>query len=206
MARRPPTPPSLRRLARWLPLGALALALAPAAGAFPLLSVDLDPAASGVQPFRSVGLDETPAIDLRIFGVEASDPIDGFTLELGFDPARVEVTGVTEGSFFGSTTAPSDSLAPPEAVLSRESTSGPASGSGVLLGLELSPRGPGDALLDLNDVLLPGASGAPILNDAVLRVVPEPGTAALLLVGCAGLAAAGRRRAPARSGGRPRTA
>lgn len=175
--------------------------------ASPVVSVDVDPSTAGIQSVLDVQNGDSFFVDIVISGVEASEPLNGFQFNLGFDPAVLTAISITDGGFLLEPVFPVFESIDNGAgdVLFALVTLGPvgASGDGILASLGFSASAAGTSILDLNNVLLSAPFGAPVqveqvddgnVNVAVDGFVSEPHTMAVLALGLVGLAAFGRRR------------
>ena len=62
---------------------------ATSAAALPIVSVDTDPGAAGVDASRIVAPGSTFFVDIVVSGVEAASPLNAFEFDLFFDPSAV---------------------------------------------------------------------------------------------------------------------
>jgi hypothetical protein len=182
--------------------------LSRSAQALPLVSVDVDPDAPGVQSTRTLTLGSLVSIEILVSDVEASQPLHAFELDLAFDSAIALAISVASGGFLGSPSVvvESDFAAPDVSFAqTRLGTSG-VSGAGRIVVIGFEAAGLGTTLLSLSNVLLSAPDGVPIpdlaLADASLTVVPEPAPALLLLL-TAVLACCFRGLAPLRARASP---
>jgi len=170
------------------------------AQALPMLSVDVDPATSGIQTSITVVVGSTFSVDVRVDDVSG---LFAYDIDVDHNPAVLDATNVTEGPFLasGGTTffSPDDSSNPVNVVATLLSVVTGVSGSGVLYSIEYSALAPGVSTLeftlaDLADdqqtTIEVGLSGASV---TVVERVPVPSTLLMLGIGVAGLVAARRR-------------
>ena len=134
------------------------------AGAAPIVSVDADTATPGIQSTSSVGGALSLSVDIVISGVEASSPLNGFELDLDFDPTLLSAVSVSDGGFLLAPTFVVQNTLGILSVEFAEVTLGPggAIGSGVLATVVFDVIGDGTSALDLNDVVLAAPFGEPI--------------------------------------------
>lgn len=176
-----------------------------AASAFPILSLDTDPGTPGVQPDVEVAVGQRFMLEVRIEGVDAGTPINGFELDLryqglGADPV-LQALSIEAGSFLTGTPIllPQD-LGPPALSYALGSFGTGDSGAGVLVRIEFEAIAPGLSSLVLENVVLgqpfpaTGALAWERLDGASIQVVPEPSSALLVLLGL-GLIAVRQSRA-----------
>ena len=189
---------------KWLIRLSLLLAMAPSvARALPVLAVDTDPDAPGIQLSAEIPAGSPITVEILIFGVSGSVPLFGYQLSLVFDASLVSGTSVDDGGFLiapviGASLEPSVSGQIGYGATTLSSIG--ASGAGVLARIRLAGLAPGTTALDLSGIVLatvlePGVV-QPIPFDpsqsGSLTIVPEPGSA-LLLALALGLAHALRR-------------
>ncbi|MDJ0788886.1 MAG: hypothetical protein QNK05_18920 [Myxococcota bacterium] len=161
----------------------------PAEGA-PILALDLDPALPGVQSSTSLALGGSVVAEIWISGVDSSDPLHAFELDLLFDPGIVAASAAGVASFLATPFLEIENGVGVGQVGLAATTSGPgaAFGSGLLATVTLTASGPGESALELASVVLSEPFGAQILDvtlqPALLLVVPEPGVGMLLAAGC----------------------
>ena len=167
------------------------LGLGQAANAAPIASVDLDPLTPGVQEFGFALTGTSFEVDIVISGVDAGAPLNGFELDLDFDPAILAAISVVDGGFLlGPVFVVHESVGS-LSVEFAEVTLGSvgATGSGVLATIGFQAIGTGSSLLDLNDLILAAPFGLPIptaaVNDGTIAAapIPEPSAAILFVVG-----------------------
>jgi hypothetical protein len=191
-------------------LVAVMVAAATSAGADPIVSVDADPDAPGIQPVRSVALGSSIRVDVEISGVEEPGG-KNLTLELAYAPTVLALDEVTRGDFLsGLGEEWAFYVIPlPSGVrvewLQRSLDPFGAIGAGDLLSFWFEAVGVGDSVLSVDAIELipPFWPIVPEIHigateDATVTVVPEPGTGLMLGVGCAAIAVA-RRRATSRA-------
>lgn len=170
------------------------------ATAAPLLSIDADPAAPGVQSVRRVLLGSSIGVDIVVSGIDALQPLQAFEFDLAFDGSVLTALQATPGDF----------LLPPIFVgrnaiglasvgLTLASFGvGGALGGGVLAHVEFMAAAEGTGFVGLQNVLLSApfgdAIGGVTLAGGTVTVVPEPGSLLLLGLGIAGLNAGCRPR------------
>jgi len=189
----------------------LLLAVAPAGGAkgAPELAVDLDPDADGVQGARTLEPGDSLTVEVPVDA--GGEALNGFQLELRFDPAVLQASSVEAAGF----------LAAPTRVLQSEVEEGEArvaavtlgddsvAGQGVLARVHFDALAAGETALQLGEVRLPRVFGEPVLpgaaEPATVVVVPEPAAAVACLGALGALAALSRRaaRRRRRDGSRP---
>ena len=173
----------------------LAGTLAGRAAAIPILAIDLDAGTTAIEDFREIALGEQIEIAVWIRAVDATEPLNGFELDLGFDGNVITILSAIDGAVLVPPVQNFQNLLDPPAVEFASVTVGSAAASGEGLLVLLSLRGDvaGTTLLSLGDVILSAPFGVPIavggLEDASLVVVPEPGTGVLLSLGLLGLGA-----------------
>jgi hypothetical protein len=184
--------------------GLCAVFLPSVATALPLVALDLDPATEGIQTFGQVSVGEPIPFEVVIQGVEAEEPLNAFSLEIGFNSSIVAGAFISLGSFLVTPTHVIEESASADTLLLSAATLGSAgaSGDGVLAVGSLDAVAVGASAIALRNVVLTQPFGVPIdsfdIQNAVLEVVPEPSTG-LLLGG--GLAAIALRVARRRRGG-----
>ncbi len=169
-----------------LALVALALALAPAAFALPMLSVS-NPA--------TVNAGSSFSVDILISDVDAGSPLNGFEFDLAFDGILLTATSVTDGGFL---LAPLLVVQNSIGAVSIEFTEVSllptgASGAGTLATIAFDAILPGVSALDLSNVVLSAPFGVGIDIAAVVDgsvtvldpvgVVPEPSGVLLSAIG-----------------------
>jgi hypothetical protein len=173
---------------------------ASAAVALPIVAVDLDPSTPGIQDSLSVQPFDSFVADIVVVGVEEGSPLNGFEFDLDFEPAGGSPQSVVNGGFLLDPVMIVQQVLGSIRVEFAEVSIGPAGafGDGILAKITFNTFGPGEALLDLNNVILSAPFGVsiPIANvaDASISVVPEPGTLPLLALGL--LLLARRRHLP----------
>ena len=167
------------------------------AAATPILSIDADPGQPGIQSTRSVAVGSSFDVLVWIEEVEAAHPLHAFELVLSHGAAS-NVSSVTLGAFLGAGALLLPGASVPGGVEIAATRIGPggSSGAGALAIVHMTALALGSASLDPLSVLLSEPFGVPLaatsLQGATIQVVPEAGTAALLLAGL--LAIATRRR------------
>ncbi len=184
--------------------------LASGASAAPIVEIDLDPTTPGVQSSLDVELGTFADIDVVISMVEPGAPLNGFELDVLYDPTIVSGTAATSGSFLLAPNFEIQAIAGPAMTEVAQVTLLPlgAVGSGALASFRVSTLAIGSTSVVLSNVILSAPFGVRIDPDAIrggtLRVIeagaPIPEPTAALLFG-AGLVVAGavspRRRRPA---------
>lgn len=182
----------MQLLARVIVVAGVAL-LADSARAIPIVSVDADPTAPGIQDTRTVTQGESFDVDIVISGIEASAALHAYELDVAYDPAILTGLALVDSGFLGASSFTLESdVAPPDFNFAQTivGQTGVVA-DGVLLTLRFSADRVGESLLDLNDVLLSAPRGVPIAlagtADARIRVepIPEPQAVALFLGGFA---------------------
>jgi hypothetical protein len=179
-------------------LAAILMGFAPRVHALPILAVDADLVAPGLQGAREVEPGST--FEVAVLS-SAVDDLHGFELDLRFDALAFTAISVQDGGALGAAALVLEQdLVPPEVALTvlRSGGAGVDLGDDSVLAIVAfeARMQPGFYALDLNDVILSAPGGVPIgteaLLDATIRVVPEPHAA--LLVGCGLLSLAWRAR------------
>jgi hypothetical protein len=179
---------------------ALVLLSAAPALAVPLVFLDTDPLASGVQESRTVAPGESFDVDIVVL-LEAWNPLNAFELDLLFDASVLSALAVADGGFLASPSVvfEADVTAPDVNFAAFTLGPGEASGLGILGKVHFEAAAAGTSELVLADVKLSAPFGVPLpaaLRHGSIRVVPavpEPRAAALFALGCA-LVARGLRR------------
>jgi hypothetical protein len=172
--------------------GACVLAATPVALAVPIVSVDAPGTVSAGSSF---------SVDITISGV---DNLNGFELDLLFDPSVLAAVFVSDGGFLGAPVFEVQNDIGLMKVEFAEVILGPggASGAGVLATIGFDALLPGVSVLDLQNVLLAAPFGVPIpvgvLGGSVavaplVAVIPEPTASLLYAVGFACVACRRRR-------------
>lgn len=169
------------------------LTLSHSASALPTVSVDTDPATAGIQSSRAVMTNETFDVDIFVADVDPLSPLNGFQLELTFDPAVLTLVSAADGGFLLNPVMPiaNDIDNALGSLLFSSITLGDvgASGDGVLTRLVFQSLAVGSSLLDLDNILLSAPMGIPIplasAVDGSIRVpspvaVSEPAVLTLL--------------------------
>ncbi|MCP5417480.1 MAG: hypothetical protein H6965_10350 [Chromatiaceae bacterium] len=177
------------------------------------LTVDLDPATAGVQSTLTVAPGDS--FNVAILIADALN-VNGFALDLGFDPALLSATSVSDGGFLLAPTFVGLNVLGTSKVEFDEVTLLPlgASGSGVLAMLGFDAVAAGVTTLSLTGSALTAPFGSPVsiasLNNATLTIstptgsVSEPESIALFSVGLLGLLA-GRRSPSLKAASRSRS-
>jgi hypothetical protein len=194
----------------------VALSAAPAL-AVPLVAVDTDPLAPGVQASRTVEIGESFDIDIVISGVEASRPLHTFELDLLFSDAVLSALSVVAGGFLAepSSVLAADVTPPDVTLLAATLGSGVASGDGVLGSIRFEAAAPGTSGLLFAEVKLATSflyfdpdldvplgiertlqGGSITVREPSSEPIPEPRAALLFGLGCA--CVAGSLRGPRR--------
>lgn len=192
-------------LSRFLLSSAMAILWTAAAQAAPILEIDTDPGAPGVQADSEFGLPVAFTVDILVSGVEPASPLNAFEFDLFFDPLLLTPTAVIGGGFLMAPTLVIQQSLGALAVEFAEATlgSGGAVGDGVIASVTFAAIAPGVSVLGLDAVVLSAPFGVPIavggLADATVTVVPEPRTLSLFSLGLA--AFGGRRWQGSRRGG-----
>lgn len=170
------------------------------ASAIPVVSVDADPATSGIQAFAAVPGGVAFDIDVVVTGVEASAPLNAFEFDLMFNSLILDALSVADGGFLLDPVFILQEEVGMVSVEFAEATLAPvgASGDGVLAKITFDPISLGTSDLDLENVLLSEPFGIPIPagtpEDGEILVTPEPSTASLVGLGVLALSFAGARR------------
>jgi hypothetical protein len=185
-------------------------------GALLMAAAALQPAAA--VPVVSIAATPDPAVTGTPLAltVKIAGAVDLYTYQfsLAFNPAVLQATSVTEGSFLatgGVTFFGAGSINNGTGLISFtfDSLTGlvpGVSGNGNLVVLNFNVINPGTSALNFSDVLFLNSLGADVLPTVQNRslqavaAVPEPSHAALLLAGLLGLAAVSRSRSRNRSG------
>lgn len=163
---------------------ALFLGGAEAALAAPIVAVDTDPGAPGIQSSSDLTGLASFSVDIVIKDVDAANPLNGFEFDLDFDPAVLTAVSVLDGGFLLDPKFVAQNSVGSMSVEFAEVTLLPtgASGSGVLATIVFDVVADGASLLDLNDVVLAAPFGRPIaaagIFDGKVGVggdpIPEP--------------------------------
>jgi hypothetical protein len=166
-----------------------------ASAATPVLSIDAtpDPAVLG----------SSVSLDILITGIQ---DLYAYQYTLSFNPAVLQATGVSEGSFLasGGTTyfdggTIDNTLGSISFAFDTLIGPGPGvSGSGALAHISFNVTHAGSSTLSFSDVLFLDSSFGDLgvqADTRILQAVPEPASFALLGAGLAGLAAWRRRQA-----------
>jgi hypothetical protein len=195
------------RTGRCAALAAMVLAVAGAARAAPIVSVDTVRNTPGIQPTRSVAVGTAFEIDVVVAGVAAPDVLTGYELDLVFDTSVLALAAVQDGGFIPYPLFIFDVTPGPTGVhvwAAIRSFGEGAVGDGILLRVVLEALRPGESSLVLEEVALGRPFSAVIgpiplggIEHGSVQVVPEPATGLLLGLGCGALAG-GRRRATSR--------
>jgi len=184
-------------------LAALWLVAAGSAGAAPIVSVDMEPHASGIQTALTVLPETTFEVDVVVSGVPAPG-FNVYVVALGFD---TEVLGVAEifdlyfADLFFLEIAHSDTGV--EVSAGFRSFGGGEFDDGPMFRVIFEAAQPGESPIEIQSAVLQASFFDPPVPPPVIGgagtvpVVPEPATAVLLGLGCAALARA-RRRATSR--------
>ncbi|MDJ0848602.1 MAG: cohesin domain-containing protein [Myxococcota bacterium] len=195
------------RLAIVVALMVALMGIGAGATAAPIVALDTDPTTPGIQERRSIRVGTSFPVDILISGVEAALPLNGFELDLAFDPLVVVASSAAAGGFLLEPVVRVESHVVAASVGFAAVTAAPigASGSGVLVRVSLDAVAPGTATLDLRNVLLSAPFGVRIPfggeNGATVEVTPVPEPRALLLFALGSLVVAWSRRG-SRAGGR----
>ncbi len=193
-------------------LGTLAAAGLPlAAGAAPILAVDVDIATAGIQSTTTVAPGSVFSVDIVIAGVEVGGSLNGFEFDLDFAASVLSATSVLDGGFLLPVRFPIEADLAGSDVNFAEVTLGSsgAVGGGVLARVTFQALGVGTSFLNLNDLILtsvvrPGVvvtlpivgitNASVLVADDAGPVIPEPTAALLFASGGVTLAAAIRQR------------
>ena len=170
------------------------------ARAAPILTIDVDPTTPGIQDTRVVAVDARFEVDILIAGVEATDPLNGFELDLAFAPPVVGAAAIADGGFpLDPVLRVESSLEPASVGLAALTVAATgASGSGVLARISFDALAPGTSPLELRDVILsaPFGRNVPVGGvesaEVVVGAVPEPRAMLLFAVGSLVVAWRGR--------------
>ena len=160
------------------------LICASAAQAVPIVSVDTDPTIVVGNPLT---------VDIVIEGVDASEPLGAFELDLTFDPTILDPTSVVSGGFLLPPVLTNDVLGAMTIEIQEVSLFGVsgAVGAGTLATILFDTIGLGTSPLGIYHVKLfvPGGFSfvAFAVNSGSVTVTPEPSTMLLLASGLAGL-------------------
>lgn len=166
---------------------AAALAFLPTSAiGVPIVSVDVDTAAAGVQSQREVVDGDAFTVAVLVADVAESNPLNAAEFDIGFDSSMLNPSQVVTGGFLVQPTILVESDLTPPDVNFAEATLGSdaVSGTGVLATVSFQSLAVGTTTLDLNDVILSAPFGEEIsisaANDATLTIVPEPSVGALV--------------------------
>lgn len=175
--------------------------------ALPMLSIDVDPGAAGIQSARTVSVGSLFTIDVRIDGVTG---LFAYDIDVSHDSAVLTATGAPEGPFLASGGATFFDATPGTPVNAVGVLLGfvpGVSGSAVLYSIQYTTLAVGVSSLDFTfmdllddefETIVPTLAGGRI---SVVEQVPLPSTLLALAAGFAALAPVGRRRRG--SGGAP---
>ena len=153
--------------------------------AAPIVFVDTDPGTAGIQSSIIIAPNTTFSVDIVVQGVEASQPLQAFEFDLGFDSALMTALSVVEGGFllgpFG-TTISEQNVTPPDVNFTVGAIGVSTSfGDGVLATIQFLADGVGVGTLGLSNVILAAFPSTPIPLDGVNSgsvVIQQPGAAA----------------------------
>jgi hypothetical protein len=165
--------------------------LATPSSAMPILSLDLDPGTPDIQTSAVIGAGDSISIDVLIASVEAAEPLNAFQLEIVFEGLVAAVSMAAFGDFLVGPVQPLQNVLGADRVSLAAVTLGPgaAFGAGRLASLTLVGVGAGTTSLAIENAVLSRPFGVAIdgasLETASLRVVAEPATLTLLVLGLA---------------------
>jgi hypothetical protein len=173
--------------------------------ALPVVSVDLNPEVEGIQSTLQVVPGASFSVSVEIQDVPDETPLNGFQLDLEFDPSALTARSVVAGSFLQEPLflVPGNNVNPPD-VNFAAATVAPigSTGAGSLAIMSFLAQGEGVSELVLSDVVLSGVLGTAItaarLENATVTVIPELSSGSLLCLGSFLLAAIGRAAGPLR--------
>ena len=157
--------------------------------ATPIVSVDANPGAPGIQASQTVGAASVFSVDIAVTGIEPTEPLNAFEFDLLFDPTIVEALTVVDGGFLLDPVLIVEETVGTLSVEFAAATlgAGGASGDGILATIGFQTVAPGTSGLDLENVLLSAPFGVEItgatLADGSVTALPEPSTVALLGLG-----------------------
>lgn len=166
------------------------------AAALPVLALDLDPAAPGVQATRSAAVGSTVDVEVLVLGLDATTPLEAFQIALDFDPLRLAAAALSAP--VGWRYVASD-LTPPQASYASVSLTGPRTTDTSLAVFTFDVLAPGTAELALSGLLSDPDGEALVLGDGStqgqISAVPEPSAALLAAFATSAAALVVRRRA-----------
>jgi len=166
--------------------------IASPAAALPVVGLDFDSIAPGMQS------GETFSLDIVISGVLALEPVNGFSFELGYLDLILDTLAIDAGGFLSGELIPlPEDLSAPSISYALGSFGAGDWGAGVLARIEFSALESGISILNLDTLELgqpfPAEGLLPFeyLGSAQVIVIPEPSSALLVALGVSLLA--GRR-------------
>jgi hypothetical protein len=179
-------------------IAASGLTFAGAVSAAPVVVIDADPNAEGIQVEIEVISGDMVAIDIWIMGVDP-DPelgLHGFQLDLAFDDVILTAPILEPGDFLGDEVEDFCEFVPVAdgivCVAYTRVDDSSSTGSGIIASVIFEAAGVGTAVLSLQQVILTSPFGIEIIEfttQSATIIVPEPGAAllglaAMLSLGC----------------------
>jgi len=189
----------LLRLTALLLLLFCGLALAGPVFAEPVVAIDVDPSVEGMQIEIEVIEGDAVAIDIWVLGIDTSEPLHAFELDLIFDDFVLTAQIIEEGDFLGDEIVTvveeigGDTVIIAYARIGEEGSEG----SGIVASVIFMADGVGSSMLQFDSVILTTLDDgtvleiAPFGTEGATIIVPEPGAvrlglAAMAVVGCLG--------------------